>query len=210
MRERLKKTTVKCISILCLCSMACGLLASCKQEKPTVTVSSTTESPTTTKAPQTTAPVTTDSKPYTRVDAVISAIEAIPSNITLAHRDIINSANATYALLSKKQKEFVSDSLTKKLNDALKKLEDLRNSADTGDGIYLSDIEWLSWKMYRATSDDKNPIYRPSRNQNEAGGIISIAGIEYPKGLRTHPDISYDAEFVYDISSYKYTTFRQR
>lgn len=207
MQERLKKTTVKCVSVLCLCSMACGLLASCKQEKPTVTVNSTAVASITTEKPQTTAPVTTDSKSDEKVDAVISAIEAIPSNITLAHRDVINSANAAYGLLSKKQKESVSDKLTKKLNDALEKLEALRKAADTGDGIYLSDIEWLSWKMYRATSEDKNPIYRPSRNQNEAGGRISIAGIEYPKGLRTHPDINYDAEFVYDISSYGYTTF---
>ena len=74
-------------------------------------------------------------------------------------------------------------------------------------GIYLSDIDWLSWKMFGGTSEDANPPYKPSRNCNEAGGVLTINGIQYSKGLRTHPADAYPAEIVYDISEYDYTTF---
>lgn len=79
--------------------------------------------------------------------------------------------------------------------------------AETQQRIYLSDTEWKSWKMYGATSADENPAYTPSRNCNEAGGVLTIAGKEYQKGLRTHPDAAYPAEIVYDISGYDFTTF---
>ena len=75
-------------------------------------------------------------------------------------------------------------------------------TAETQQRIYLSDIEWESWKMFGGTSNDAAPPYTPSRNCNEAGGTLTIAGKEYQKGLRTHPGWGYAAEFVYDISSY--------
>ena len=75
------------------------------------------------------------------------------------------------------------------------------------DAVYLSDIEWKSWKMFGGTSEDAAPPYTPSRNCNEAGGTLTIAGKEYQKGLRTHPGVGYAAEFVYDISEYNARTF---
>ncbi len=78
---------------------------------------------------------------------------------------------------------------------------------ETNDYLYLSDIEWKSWKMYQSSSDNPNSPYKPSINCNEQGGPLTIAGQVYDKGLRTHPDTDYPAEFVYDISMYDYTTF---
>ncbi len=74
-------------------------------------------------------------------------------------------------------------------------------------GVYLSDIDWVSWKMFGGTSEDVSPPYTPSRNCNEAGGTLTINGVQYEKGLRTHPADAYAAELVYDISAYEYTTF---
>ncbi len=74
--------------------------------------------------------------------------------------------------------------------------------------LYLSDIPWVSWRMYKSASDNPNSPYAPSKDQNEAGDPLTIAGILYEKGLRTHPDEGgRPAEFVYDISAYDYTTF---
>ena len=84
----------------------------------------------------------------------------------------------------------------------------LAEDAGLGNTIYLSDIEWVSWKMFGGTSQDAAPPYQPSRNCNEAGGVLTIAGVQYEKGLRTHPGVGYDAEFVYDISAYGAATFK--
>ena len=53
------------------------------------------------------------------------------------------------------------------------------------------------------------PTYQPSFNCNEAGGTLTIAGIEFQKGIRTHVDPSTGlADIVYDISGYEYDLFR--
>ena len=83
----------------------------------------------------------------------------------------------------------------------------LAAAEDAENGIYLSDIEWESWAMYGAKSTDANPAYRPSRDSEEHGGKLTIAGKQYDKGLRTHPDPSYPADIVYDISSYGCNVF---
>lgn len=77
------------------------------------------------------------------------------------------------------------------------------------DSIYVSDIPMESWVMYGGTSEDAAPPYRPSINCNEAGGVLTIAGVEYQKGLRSHPreDNVTPAEMTFDISSYKYKYF---
>ena len=93
------------------------------------------------------------------------------------------------------------------LTTAREAFDRFSNPEPAADGIYLSDIEWKSWKMFGATSADDNPAYTPSRNCNEAGGTLTIAGKEYQKGLRTHPDAAYPAEIVYNISGYDFTTF---
>ncbi len=79
-----------------------------------------------------------------------------------------------------------------------------------GEKLFLSDIEWQSWRMYQSSSDNASSPYSPSKDQNELGGTLTIAGIEFEKGLRTHPDPNYPAEFVYDISGYDYNTFYAR
>jgi len=66
--------------------------------------------------------------------------------------------------------------------------------------IYLSDITPTSWKMLDGCTPGYNVYY-------EDGTPLLLAGVTYEKGLSTHPGTTFDAEFVYDISDYDYTTF---
>ena len=84
----------------------------------------------------------------------------------------------------------------------------LTYKSDTSDGttntlakeIYLSDITPTSWKMLDGFTPGYNVYY-------EDGTSLLLAGVTYDKGLSTHPGGGFDAEFVYDISDYDYTTF---
>jgi hypothetical protein len=67
--------------------------------------------------------------------------------------------------------------------------------------LYLSDIRPVSWKMI---DDGATPGYNAF---HEDGTPLRLAGVTYEKGLSTHPGYTFDAEFVYDISDYDYTTF---
>ena len=69
-----------------------------------------------------------------------------------------------------------------------------------GQEIYLSDITPTSWKMLDGCTPGYNVYY-------EDGSALVLAGVTYDKGLSTHPGAGFDAEFVYDISGYSYTTF---
>ncbi len=79
--------------------------------------------------------------------------------------------------------------------------------AEENDELILTDIEWKSWKMFQSSSDNPASPYRPSIDSQEDGSPLTIGGVVYDRGLRTHPDTAYPAEFVYDISAYDYTTF---
>lgn len=79
---------------------------------------------------------------------------------------------------------------------------------DDGKFVYVSDLECVSWKMYRATSDDKKPRYVPNFNVNEQGGKITIAGAQYEKGIRTHPDEDGFGDIVYNIEGLGFKTFK--
>jgi len=68
------------------------------------------------------------------------------------------------------------------------------------DELYLSDITPTSWKMLDGCTPGYNVYY-------EDGTPLLLAGVTYDKGLSTHPGGGFDAEFVYDISGYDYTTF---
>ena len=66
--------------------------------------------------------------------------------------------------------------------------------------LYLSDITPTSWKILDGCTPGYNVYY-------EDGTPLLLAGVTYDKGLSTHPGGGFDAEFVYDISGYDYTTF---
>ena len=68
------------------------------------------------------------------------------------------------------------------------------------EGIYLSDIKPVSWKII----DGSKPGYNVYFEDNTP---LALAGKTYEKGLSTHPGAAFDAEFVYDIKGYDYTTF---
>ena len=68
------------------------------------------------------------------------------------------------------------------------------------EGIYLSDIKPVSWKII----DGSKPGYNVYFEDNTP---LALAGKTYAKGLSTHPGAAFDAEFVYDIKGYDYTTF---
>ena len=68
------------------------------------------------------------------------------------------------------------------------------------EGLYLSDITPTSWKMFEGNTPGYNVYF-------EDGTPLLLAGATYAKGLSTHPAFTYDAEFVYDISSYDHTAF---
>ena len=73
-------------------------------------------------------------------------------------------------------------------------------SANGSQEIYLSDITPTSWKMLDGCTPGYNVYY-------EDGSALLLGGVTYDKGLSTHPGSAFDAEFVYDISGYNYTTF---
>lgn len=202
MKKILKTST----ALILLVSMLGSALISCgKKKTPIQTQPTPTGDPTTqTSEPTTQEPVTPTLTYETQLEAATAAIEAIPETITLADKAIILTAKAAYDMLSKEEKAQLSDET---IQTALTAWEKAKADADAGEGVFLSDIDWVSYKMYEATSEDANPKYTPQRNQNELGGILTINGKGYEKGLRTHPDANYDAEFVYDISGYDYTTF---
>ena len=80
------------------------------------------------------------------------------------------------------------------------------------DGVYLSDIDWASWSMYHAKSTDATPEFQPTKDIQEDGNPIVIAGVHYPKGLRYHPDQPGEdgqgiADITYDLTTYNYTRF---
>ncbi len=77
-----------------------------------------------------------------------------------------------------------------------------RNIGDgtSAEEIYLSDITPTSWKILDGCTPGYNVYY-------EDGTPLLLAGVTYDKGLSTHPGGGFDAEFVYDISDYDYTTF---
>ncbi|MGN1446241.1 MAG: NPCBM/NEW2 domain-containing protein, partial [Eubacteriales bacterium] len=79
--------------------------------------------------------------------------------------------------------------------------------AEETDSVYVSDLECAHWEMIQSSSDNPASPYRPSFNCNEQGGTLTIAGVEYEKGLRTHPDQTAPAVFVYDISTLNYKYF---
>ncbi len=76
------------------------------------------------------------------------------------------------------------------------------------DKVYLSDTTPTSWKIFGGTSADANPPHTPGYNVYfEDNTPLMLGGVAYDKGLSTHPDFTFDAEFVYDISGYAFTTF---
>ena len=80
--------------------------------------------------------------------------------------------------------------------------------AAEGDGvIYISDLTPTSWRMYASSSDNAASPYHPSYDTSEDGSPLVIAGVTYAKGVRTHPDGSYPADMVYDVSGKNCNTF---
>ena len=74
------------------------------------------------------------------------------------------------------------------------------SAATDAEELYLSDITPTSWKMLDGFTPGYNTYY-------EDNTPLLLAGVTYEKGLSTHPGGGFDAEFVYDISGYDYTTF---
>ena len=74
-------------------------------------------------------------------------------------------------------------------------------ATDTPDEeLYLSDITPTGWKIIDGSTPGYNVYF-------EDGTPLVLGGVTYEKGLSTHPGSTFDAEFVYDISDYDYTTF---
>lgn len=75
------------------------------------------------------------------------------------------------------------------------------------DFVYVSDLECAYWEMYQSASDDPESPYHPCFDSNQNGGAISIAGVEYAKGIWTHPNQDTPAILVYEIGDLKYKYF---
>lgn len=63
---------------------------------------------------------------------------------------------------------------------------------------YLGELE--------VTKDEHALLY--CIDQNETGGKINVGGIEYDRGILTHPDASADSVLIYSVKDLGYTHFR--